>query len=200
MLQSAQVDAFHERDGIMLEATAMPPGMGSIGMPGTGRRLVEELARAEQYASLGAMIADAPAGSVRRVAGRTVVRYRLTRTDGHRLLKAVTLMGRVLLAAGAREVVTGLPGAPPVTGPTELDAVVGDAHPRQLHLSAFHPTGTARLHGDPQAGPVAPDGRLRGVDGVWVADASVVPSCPEVNPQITIMALALGIAHGIART
>jgi choline dehydrogenase-like flavoprotein len=200
VLQSAQVDQFHAADGIMLEATAMPPGMGSIGMPGYGRRLLEELERADHYASLGAMIADAPSGAVHRVGSRTVVRYQLARTDAHRLLKAVALMGRVMLAAGAREVVTGVPGRGPVRSLAELDGVVGDADPRRLHVSAFHPTGTARLGADPGHSPVDPQGRLRGVDGVWVADGSVVPSCPEVNPQITIMALALGIAHRMLRT
>ena len=42
--------------------------------------------------------------------------------------------------------------------------------------------------------PVDETGRLRGVDGVWVADASILPSSPEVNPQLAIMALALGVA------
>lgn len=198
VLQSAQVDEFHASDGIMLEATAMPPGMGSVGMPGYGRRLVEELARAEHYASLGAMIADAPSGSVRRVGSRTLIRYQLDRTDGHRLLKAIALMGRVLLAAGAREVVTGLPGRAPVADVDALDAALADADPRRLHLTAFHPTGTARMGADPGRAPVDPSGRLRGARGVWVADGAAVPSCPEVNPQVTIMALALGVAEEIA--
>jgi hypothetical protein len=197
VLQSAQVDAFHSSDGIMLEATAMPPGMGSIGMPGYGQRLVAELDRADHYASLGAMIADSPAGSVRRVAGRTLVRYQLTRTDGHRLLRAIALMGRVLFAAGGREVVTGIPGAGSAQDVDHLDAILGDTDPRRLHLTAFHPTGTARMGADPQRSPVDASGRLRGVEGAWVADGAVVPSCPEVNPQVTIMALALGVAERV---
>jgi choline dehydrogenase-like flavoprotein len=47
--------------------------------------------------------------------------------------------------------------------------------------------------------PVDPDGRLRGADGVWVADGSVLPTCPEVNPQVSIMAMALAIADGVAQ-
>jgi choline dehydrogenase-like flavoprotein len=35
------------------------------------------------------------------------------------------------------------------------------------------------------------------VDGVWIADASILPSCPEVNPQVSIMALALGVADEV---
>ena len=50
---------------------------------------------------------------------------------------------------------------------------------------------------DQQLCPVDETGRLRGVCGVWVADASILPSCPEVNPQLSIMALALGVADQI---
>jgi choline dehydrogenase-like flavoprotein len=35
------------------------------------------------------------------------------------------------------------------------------------------------------------------VRGVWVADASILPSCPEVNPQLSIMALALAVADEV---
>ena len=43
--------------------------------------------------------------------------------------------------------------------------------------------------------PGRPEGRLRGVDGVWVADASILPSCPGVNPQVSIMAMAAGVGE-----
>jgi choline dehydrogenase-like flavoprotein len=48
---------------------------------------------------------------------------------------------------------------------------------------------------DAERAPVDTSGRLRGVDGVYVADASVLPTCPEVNPQLTIMAMALYVAE-----
>ena len=80
----------------------------------------------------------------------------------------------------------------------DLQEALRRIDPRRLHLAAFHPVGTARAGADPARSPVAVDGRLRGVDGVWVADASILPSCPQVNPQVTIMALALAVADRIA--
>jgi choline dehydrogenase-like flavoprotein len=73
-----------------------------------------------------------------------------------------------------------------------------DLKPSQLALMAFHPLGTCRMGGDPTQAPVDPAGRLRGYDGLYIADGSIVPSSLGVNPQITIMALATRIAFGIA--
>ena len=96
---------------------------------------------------------------------------------------------------------TGLPGAKTVTSLAELQDVLSRSNPRSLHLAAFHPTGTAAAGADAQLCPVDETGRLRGVDGVWVADASIVPSSPTVNPQVSIMAMALGVADEVvART
>ncbi len=196
VLQSAAVEEFHERQGILVEATSTPPGMGSMVLPGLGRDLLAELDGARHLVTLGAMIADAPSG---RVLGgrRAVLRYDLTRDDGRRLLRAVRIMAEALFAAGATEVLPGLPGTSRVGTLAALDEALERARPRQLHLAAFHPTGTAAAGGDDQRHPVDPEGRLRGIAGVWVADAAVLPSCPTVNPQVSVMAAALAVSEAL---
>ncbi|WP_176735724.1 GMC oxidoreductase, partial [Actinacidiphila rubida] len=197
VLQSVGVEE-HHRHGVLIEATATPPGMGSFVLPGLGRALRGEWEDADRLATLGAMIADLPSG---RVLGRdrTLVRYRLARRDAGRLMRAVRAMGELLLAAGAEEVLTGVPVAPRARSLAELDAILARVGPRQLHLSAYHPTGTVAAGADPQRAPADPSGRLRGVHGVLVADGSVLPSCPEVNPQLSIMAAALSITDAASR-
>lgn len=199
VLQSAAIEEFHDAHGILIEATATPPGMGSMALPGHGRAFMDQVNDAHHLVTLGAMVADRGAGRVHgRSAGRTLLTYRLDRDDGRRLLTALFYMGRALFAAGAREVLTGVPDAAPVTDEDELEAVLRTADLRRMHLAAFHPTGTAAAGADPERHPVDPDGRVRGTDGVWVADASVLPTCPEVNPQVTIMAMAASIADDLA--
>lgn len=194
VLQSAAVEELHETDGILIEATSTPPGMGSMTLPGYGPELLAELRGADRLATLGAMVADLPSGRVLG-RGRAVITYRLARRDAARLLRALVASGDVLFAAGADEVLTGLPRHPRVRSPRELREAADAARPRELHVAAFHPTGTCRAGADPERSPVDERGRLRGVEGVWVCDASVLPSCPEVNPQVTIMAVALAVAQ-----
>ena len=40
-------------------------------------------------------------------------------------------------------------------------------------------------------------GKLHGMDNVWVNDASILPDCTGVNPQLTIMMQALRTAQAI---
>ncbi|MFI9150486.1 GMC family oxidoreductase N-terminal domain-containing protein [Streptomyces sp. NPDC053367] len=193
VLQSVAVEEFHD-EGILIEATAPPPGMSSFVPPGLGRRLRAELAAGDHLATVGAMIADRPGGRVRG-SRRALTTYRLDPADGRLLLRAVRALGEILLAAGAQEVLTGLAGAPPVRSVPGLRAALRGATTRGLHLSAFHPTGTVAVGADPQRAPADTWGRLRGVHGVLVADGSTFPTCPEVNPQVTIMAVALAISR-----
>ena len=53
-------------------------------------------------------------------------------------------------------------------------------------ISMFHPVGTARMGAadDPQA-VVDPDLALRGIAGLWIADASVMPAIPQGNTNAT---------------
>lgn len=67
--------------------------------------------------------------------------------------------------------------------------------PFTLPIRTFsHALGTVRMGHDPRHFPVAPDGRYRGVDNLWITDASVFPTAAAVNPSLTIAANARRIA------
>jgi len=57
---------------------------------------------------------------------------------------------------------------------------------RAATIPMFHPVGTARMGAvdDPQA-VVGPDCRVRGLDRLWVADASIMPTIPQGNTNAT---------------
>jgi choline dehydrogenase-like flavoprotein len=54
-----------------------------------------------------------------------------------------------------------------------------------------HALGTVRLGPDPALAPLDPSGAFRGLDNVYVTDASALPRSGGVNPSLTIAANAL---------
>ncbi|WP_445155992.1 GMC family oxidoreductase [Arthrobacter sp. Hor0625] len=59
---------------------------------------------------------------------------------------------------------------------------------RKTHNTVYHPAGTVRM-GAPEdrMSPLDPELRVKGVSGLRVADASVMPELTTVNPNITTM-------------
>jgi choline dehydrogenase len=55
--------------------------------------------------------------------------------------------------------------------------------------SYYHPAGTCRMGSDAGA-VVDPELRVRGVTGLRVADASVMPTIPNAHPNATVLAIA----------
>jgi choline dehydrogenase-like flavoprotein len=102
-------------------------------------------------------------------------------------------------AAGAREVLLPIFGAPPVRSRGELArAIQMMPSMRSLECAAFHPLGSARMSATKETGVVSREGAVWGTGGLYVADGSILPSSIGVNSQLPIMALALDIARGIA--
>ena len=65
-------------------------------------------------------------------------------------------------------------------------------------LSLWHIVGTARMGNDATSSVTDPTGMIHGIEGLYVCDASVLPSAGAVNTGLTIVALALRIGDKIA--
>lgn len=60
----------------------------------------------------------------------------------------------------------------------------------------FHPSGTCAMgRGDEL--PCDPYGRLRSLENVWIADASVFPSAGDRHPTLTVLAHTLRMARSV---
>lgn len=184
--QSLYVDEFAD-EGIVFEGVAGPPAYAAASLPLSGRRHAEAMANYSRLAQFGLMVSDSSRGRVHVVAGRPLIRYDLNQADVAKVRVGLARLEQLFLAAGAREVYLPLP---PGTRPHAARA-------RDLKLMAFHPLGTARAHRDPAQGVVDQDLRHHEVDGLHLADGSVVPSALGVNPQLTIMALATRLAYSL---
>jgi choline dehydrogenase-like flavoprotein len=60
--------------------------------------------------------------------------------------------------------------------------------------NAHHHAGTTRMDDDPLLGVVDADCRVHGAPAIYVAGASVFPTCGFANPTLTIVAMALRLA------
>jgi choline dehydrogenase-like flavoprotein len=68
--------------------------------------------------------------------------------------------------------------------------------PGQVSVSAAHLMGGCAM-GQPHSAVTDSYGRVHGVPWLRIADASLFPDAVEVNPYLTVMALADRVAEGI---
>ncbi|MFJ6573125.1 GMC family oxidoreductase [Streptomyces sp. NPDC091292] len=115
--------------------------------------------------------------------------------DGRTLVDGIRIARRIAQTeplAGwlKREVCPG----PEITGDEELSA-----YARQVAHTVYHPAGTCRM-GDrnDELAVVDPELRIRGLDGIRIADASVFPAMPAVNPMIGVLMVGEKCAEMLA--
>ena len=125
--------------------------------------------------------------------------YVLGEREAELVRRALLLLAEVFFAAGAERLFMPLAGAEEVGSLAEVRrALAPPLDPWDVELAAFHPLGTARMAARRAEGVVDPELRAWDVPGLHVVDGSVFPSSLGVNPQLTIMAFALGAARRLA--
>lgn len=205
-MQSAYSDAFSYRQGnygAKIEVAPSHPGMAASGTPWRGAAahaaVMDEM---RNSATLIAIARDRDPGRI-SLDDEAAIDYRLSAFDGANLLAGLAGAVDIAFAAGARRVRTL--HVRPIEIPRETwnararDELaerlrrIGIAPLRQPLFSA-HQMGTAPMGGDPSTSVVDAAGRVHGVAGLLVADASLFPQASGVNPMLTIMAMARRVA------
>jgi choline dehydrogenase-like flavoprotein len=100
-----------------------------------------------------------------------------------------------LLAAGAREVFLPDAAKTPVRDERDLAQIDQlEVGPGAMAFAAPHPAGALRMGPDPERSVVQCTGEAHEVPGLYVADPSVFPTPPSVDPSETIVAFSLLLA------
>ncbi|MDX6672864.1 MAG: hypothetical protein QOH11_282, partial [Solirubrobacteraceae bacterium] len=194
VMQSWYVDEWQDR-GLFLEATFTPLPFSAHWLPGVGEELKSEIERFENLAVIGVHLSERSEG---RVQGSGRVTYRLRDDDARELVYGIARAADLLFAAGAVEVYPQLHGVARLAPGEQAALTNGRFAPGDLRLEAFHPLGTARMGADSSRAAVGPSGESHDVPGLWVADASLMPTSLKVNPMVTVMACARHVAGELA--
>lgn len=204
---SAICDEFHsgaDGYGFWIECPPLYPAFASAALPGWGASHRGRMLEFERLGPLISLVRDGAdrsrsSGDVRLDRrGAPRLRYRLTEADRRTLVRGVQAAATVHLSAGASEAFT-LHERPHAVRSrvdiAELDRL--DFSPNRFAMFSAHVMGSCRLGVDGATSVCMPDGAVRGVAGLYVADGSLLPTAPAVNPQETIMAVASVLAGRI---
>lgn len=197
-MQSAHSDSW-EHEGLTLMSVYTPPSVVLSAVPGFGRGFASRSEDLPHLAMFGGMLHDEGAGRVIRGPGREpIMLYQMSKLDRSRLPNLIRVLGNAYLEAGAKELFLPILGHPSVT-PDEFRKLDLDAvSPARVECSSQHPLGTTRMGVDPLNSVVNDEGAVWDLDELYVIDGGVIPTSLGVNPQLTIMAMALRLSRGIA--
>lgn len=189
-----------EREGILLAPGAIPlPFMSMAFTHQLGAGLAERMQDQRHLFLGGILVEDAGSGRISTRFGLPSVRYDVQPQDQARFIRGVSLFAEMLFEVGAEEVFTPFFHHPVLRSPDEIAQLT--ARPPKIKDTEYftaHLMGSCRMHTDPQQGVVGADGQCFELPGLYLADASVLPSPIGVNPQVTIMALALHVGRQLA--
>jgi choline dehydrogenase-like flavoprotein len=153
--------------------------------------------RFDQTMTLAVMFRDRPVGRVTP----TALEYELAEEDRPGWLDALRTGARIMFAAGARRVFFNTHRPLILTEPAQIDETLSlDVVSQQrIQITSGHPMGGCALGGNHRRDVVDSRGRSWDVDGLYVADSSILPTSLGVNPCYTVYALGRLIGQSLAR-
>ncbi|MGA3044064.1 MAG: GMC family oxidoreductase [Bryobacteraceae bacterium] len=202
--KSYYVDQFAEAEHFVLETCMYFPFITAKSMAGFGAphsAFMRAFPRLQMILVLACDEADGYNRVAIDKAGRPVVHYRFQHEAIRGLIRGAVTSAKILFAAGAVRV--HMPVARDTTiearDAVHLEEIAAAAEftPGKTPVSAAHPQGGCGMGSGPSDSVTDSCGRVHGLPWLYVADASLFPNSLEINPYVTIMALADRVAQRI---
>lgn len=202
--KSYYCDEFADSRHFLLETCMYFPFTLSKNLMGYGEEMDDLMSHYPYLQMILVLVTDEAEAHNRIVVGKDgkpVVHYRFSERSKNAFVDAMRASTRIFFAGGARRV--HAPSAdrffirPHEAG--RIDEIIHRRHFKlgKISISAAHLMGGCRMGEDPKTSVTDTWGRVHGRKDLTVADASLFPAASEVNPYLTIMALADRVAEGI---
>lgn len=179
--------------GMKFESLWADPSTLLVKWGGFGADFLQQLTDVERITVGAVVYRGACSGSVRaQPNGMPLPTFWISKEGAQTTFRGMKILADGLFKTGAESVYVGrLPGTDGFLRSKEETSALLSPKLRGQHLpmTGNHIFCSVRMTADEKT-PVDLDGKVRGVEGVWVADASILPTQTAVNPQATIMALA----------
>lgn len=195
--KSFYCDEFWQSEQFLLESCMYFPFTTAKNLIGFGREH-SELMRAFPRLQMILVLAVDPAVSENRVVvdaeGESVVDYTLSPEVLDSLHRSMIASARIFFAAGAQRVhaPAGQDFFIEAIDADRVDELIPRANvvPGKISIASAHLMGGCRM-GESAADSVTNSwGRVHGESRLFVADSSLFPKASEINPYVTVMALA----------
>jgi len=199
--QAGYVDEFAD-EGIMLEGVFVIPFLTAPGLPYFGEKHKQLMFNYQNLSAFGAMIFDESKGRV-KIGPRSLplIFYQLCKEDIKKASKAIAYASEIWLSAGAKRVFPSVSWMPELSSIHQVRALLEKGlKPGELEMMAFHPMGTCTMGTERISSVVDPYGETWDIKNLFIADASIFPTCLGVNPMESIMAFATRTAHYLHQT
>jgi long-chain-alcohol oxidase len=190
--------------GAIIQTPALHPGMFSALTPWVSSPdFKHRMTRFSHTAHIFALARDRGSGTID---SNGYIRYKLDPRDEQMLQKGIGKIIRIMAAAGAEEVGTqhrkGYHVKPKSVSSHDFENFVKMAKGRKIRglsmpVCSAHQMGSCRMGVNEDTSAVDKRGESWEVEGLYVADSSIVPTAIGVNPMVTIQSIAYCVAQSI---
>jgi choline dehydrogenase-like flavoprotein len=204
-----KVDEFRKPENghvLMVSGLAAPMQLIAQGELGEGDSHVRFMESYKHYSALNVFVHDHGQGYVHWTGdvetGEKRIDWNLSRDEFAHFREALKHAGRIMFSAGAEKVHLPAYNLTAANNVFELDKAVnqidyGTLGLYTLRMLSYEPQGTCRMGKDPFRSVVNPWGECHDVKGLFITDASILPSGTTVPVHMTVAALSSYIAENI---
>ena len=183
--------------GYLLEGLPMHPSLFFPFFPNNLDSFSEFIKSYNNWSGSIVLTSDTSSGSIINKYPQHLWDYKLNDFDHTNLIHGIVSLVKANYLAGAEEIMVA--SSPTMHWKKSSNESIEEFiykveliknEPYRMLLGSAHQMGTARINPNPEHGVVDLDGKVHGLDNVYIVDASTFPRCSGVNPMISIQSMS----------